>query len=205
MDYRAEIMSLEERNPSGCQGALVPGIIAKGKGPKFIVFGLNPAEAKDDKEEFYGTEFYIFDREKSETLSQRRWSKKIADILPVGAEIIQAEIVYWTSKDRRSLEKKIGKLDFGNPYFDLSRTINDDLLSRNSDAKCILLGFTHKDLFEKLFNLPELDTTITGQDGKNLVYKNTRSSKFFSVRHPSAFGMSNLDKDLIKKTLADSM
>jgi len=77
MDYRAEIMSLEERNPSGCQGALVPGIIAKGKGPKFIVFGLNPAEAKDDKEEFYGTEFYIFDPEKSETLSQRRWSKKL--------------------------------------------------------------------------------------------------------------------------------
>ena len=56
MDYRAEIMSLEERNPSGCQGALVPGIIAKGKGPKFIVFGLNPAEAKDDKEEFYDSE-----------------------------------------------------------------------------------------------------------------------------------------------------
>ena len=203
MNYRSEIINLENKNPSGCQGALVPGAIAKGKGQKFIVFGLNPAEAKDDKEEFYSKEFYIFDPETSETLSQRRWSKKITDMLPMGAEIIQAEIVYWTSKDRRSLEKKIGKLEFGNPYFDLSRKINEDLLSKNRDAKCILLGFSHKDLFGKLFDLPDFNTTISGQGGRKLVYKNAGSTKFFSVRHPSAFGLSNNDKDLIKKTLTD--
>ena len=56
-------------------------------------------------------------------------------------------MVYWTSKDRKSLENIIGKLDFENPYFDLSQKINADLIANNKNALIIMLGFNHIDLF----------------------------------------------------------
>ena len=103
MDYRKEIINLELEKPSGCNGSLIPGTISKSEGPTFIVFGLNPAEAKDDLEDFYDTKFYTINPETLNTLGQRRWTKKISDILPIGSNIIQAEIIYWTSKNRSSL------------------------------------------------------------------------------------------------------
>ena len=208
MNYREEILKLENKENSGCSGALVPGIIRKGKGHKFIVFGLNPAEAKDDLEGFFNKKFYIFDpddEEASNTRSQRRWTKKISDILPADSQIIQAEMIYWTSQNRKSLENLIGKLDFGNPYFDLSQKINNDLISNNKDALIIMLGYDHIDLFEKVFDLPELEKTINGQNNKRLLYKYKSNNKFFAVRHPSSRGLTNIDKEKIKTTLESSI
>ena len=208
MNYRDEILKLENKKNSGCSGALVPGVIRKGKGHKIIVFGCNPGEAKYDLEGFFDKKFYIFDpddQEASSTRSQQKWTKKISDILPIDSQIIQAEMVYWTSKNRKSLENIIGKLDIGNPYFDLSQKINADLISKNEDAFIIMLGFSHIDLFEKLFDLPVLDTTINGQNNKRLLYKYKNNNKFFVVRHPSSPGLTNIDKEKIEMTLTNSI
>lgn len=202
MDYIKEIINLELEKPSGCNGSLIPGNIKKSEGPTFIVFGLNPAEAKDDLEDFYDTKFYTINPETLNTLGQRRWTKKISDILPIGSNIIQAEIIYWTSKNRSSLEKRIGELDFGNPYFDLSCAINHDLLLKNQNYKCILLGFSHVDLFEKVFNLPKFNKTVNGEDGNRLVCTSTKSNIFNIVRHPSSIGFSNADKNNIRNILS---
>ena len=40
MNYREEILKLENKENSGCSGALVPGVIRKGNGQKIIVFGF---------------------------------------------------------------------------------------------------------------------------------------------------------------------
>ena len=105
----------------------------------------------------------------------------------------------------KSLENLIGKLDFGNPYFDLSQKINNDLISNNKDALIIMLGFDHIDLFEKVFDLPELEKTINGQNNERLLYKYKSNNKFFAVRHPSSFGLTNIDKEKIKTTLTNSI
>lgn len=202
MNYKKMIIELEENHPSGCRGSLIPGVISKGSGQTFIVFGLNPAEAHDDIEDFYNSKFYIINPEELDTFGQQRWTKKISDILPEDANIIQAELIYWTSKNRSSLEKRIGNLEFGNPYFDLSCQINYDLLSKYNNAKCILLGFSHKDLFEKLFDLPEFDMIINGQNGRRLIGKHKGNNKFCMVRHPSSIGFSNIDKKSIQKLLS---
>ena len=208
MNYREEILKLENKENSGCSGALVPGVIRKGSGQKIIVFGCNPGEAKYDLEGFFDKNFYIFDpddQEASSTRSQQAWTKKISDILPTDSQIIQAEMVYWTSKDRKSLENIIGKLDFENPYFDLSQKINADLIANNKDALIIMLGFNHIDLFEKVFDLPELGKIINGQNNKRLLYKYKNNNKFFVVRHPSSRGLTNIDIEKIKTTLTNSI
>lgn len=201
MNYQKMIVDLETKKISGCKGSLIPGTIAKGHGQTFIVFGLNPSEADDDTEEFYNKGFYTINPEDLDTTGQRRWTKKLTSILPLGSTIVQAELIYWTSKDRRSLENRIGGLDFGNPYFDLSCEINYDLLSKYKDAKCLFLGFSHYDLVKKIFAMSDLDLTFNGRNGKRLLSKGAESDRFYMVRHPSSIGFSNDDKITIRNLL----
>ena len=60
----------------------------------------------------------------------------------------------------KQMRSAAGKLDFENPYFNLSQKINTDLIANNKDALIIMLGFNHMDLFEKVFDLPELGKII---------------------------------------------
>ena len=191
------IQYIEDERPSGCKGALIPEIIISGT--KYLIFfGLNPSEAKDDTESDYTEEFYFINPSTMKTKGQQRWTAKLKKMLPDGVGAIQAEMLYWTSKDRQSLEQRIGKLEPGNIYLDASLEINRHLLIEYPNAVVVCLGLSHLDIVKKIFGDGQLVSLLEGDRHTMIKGGYLGGRKVFAVRHPSAYGLTTADVEKVR-------
>jgi len=198
MDFKKQISGIESAYPSGSKGALVPEQLDEGE-VDFLVFGLNPAEARDDKEADYTDKFYFIHPSKMKTKGQARWTNKLKSLFPDGNVLFQAELIYWTSRDRSDLESKIGKLKKGNIYFDASLEINCEILKKYNSAIPVFLGLGHEDVAVEMFGASETEVVLEGSKGVLLKRGIFGERVFYIARHPSSVGITNKDKEEIKE------
>jgi len=181
----------------------------KSKKVDFIIMGLNPAEPKNpDKSKKTPTEetreFDYYEKFHHGRREDIPWTKLCYEMAG-SKNIVVSEFFFWSSKNKKQLDERYGRLDGKNPHFHFCTRINKALINFHKPKAIIVAGLGNKDLSNKLFEF-KVEKSVHTAKGHRLIEKCRDKNKnlwIFTKHWTGSFGFSNEEKKTIQDFIKD--
>jgi len=176
--------------------------------PEVVVMGINPGETEFDRDAYPGPteETWNFDFHERSRLGRSKGSVRwhnYAEYFANGRPLVMTELFFWSSRNNAEFEERFGLLEVS-PHLQFCMNLNRSLIDEYQPKSIIFPGVGKTQVVAKKFGLRHVDTLCDG--GKRLVlhYRDESRPWYFTQHWTSAWGLSNTDKDDIRKYIDQS-